>query len=96
MTRDFCTCICLTLVATAIPLRAATRPHAGTESQTIKVWTNADLEKLHAGLISITSQVEQNPDGRHAEQATRLRDELDHLEDLARRNDTEPGTQRAQ
>src|SRR5207244_1959182 len=32
----------------AIPLRAANRPHAGTDSQTIKVWTNDDLEKLHA------------------------------------------------
>jgi hypothetical protein len=168
MIRHFCSCICLALVAAALPLRAANRPHGGTESQAIKVWTNDDLEKLHrAGLISIVGQVDdensvseaapqgyeatQNPEW-YAEQAARLRDELeyrraqlreyrqaiddarsltesaggidlvgedfavtpeagiqvlqqrvmeeqgrlDNLEDLARRNDIEPGTLRGQ
>jgi hypothetical protein len=151
-----------------IPLRAANRPHAGTDRKTIKVWTNDDLEKLHAaGRISIVGQVDegtsvsesaprdyevtQDPQW-YAEQAARLRDELeyrqaqlreyrqalddarslkestgginlvgddfavtpeagieileqrvnevqaklDDLEDLARRNDIEPGTLRGQ
>jgi hypothetical protein len=32
MIRHFGVCFCLTLVTAAIPLRAATRPHAGTDS----------------------------------------------------------------
>jgi hypothetical protein len=161
--------LCLmTLGTPTIPLRAANRPHAGTDRKTIKVWTNDDLEKLHAaGLISIVGQVDegtsvsesaprdyevtQDPQW-YAEQAARLRDELeyrqaqlreyrqalddarslkestgginlvgddfavtpeagieileqrvnevqaklDDLEDLARRNDIEPGTLRGQ
>jgi hypothetical protein len=158
----------MTLGTLTIPLRAANRPHAGTDRKTIKVWTNDDLEKLHAaGLISIVGQVDegtsvsesaprdyevtQDPQW-YAEQAARLRDELeyrqaqlreyrqalddarslkestgginlvgddfavtpeagieileqrvnevqaklDDLEDLARRNDIEPGTLRGQ
>jgi hypothetical protein len=168
MICDFYTCICLALVTVAIPLRAANRPHGGTESQTTKIWTNDDLEKLHhAGLISLVGQVDEeksisesapqgyeltrNPEW-YAEQAAKLRDELeyrqtqlaeyqqaidearslrestgginlvgenfavtpeagieilqqrvveeqarlDDLEDLARRNDIEPGTLRGQ
>lgn len=168
MIRQLCISVCLTLVSAAIPLRAANRPHAGTDSQTTKVWTNDDLEKLHAaGLISIVGQVDegtsvsesaprdyevtQDPQW-YAEQAARLHDELeyrqaqlceyrqalddarslkestgginlvgedfavtpeagieilqqrvneaqaklDDLEDLARRNDIEPGTLRGQ
>jgi len=169
MIRHLCICSCLALVTATIPLRAANRPHAGADSQTIKVWTNDDLEKLHhAGLISIVGQVDeekslsesapqgyeatQNP-AWYAEQAARLRHELerrqaqlreyqqalddsrslrestsggidlvdqnfaitpeagieilkhrvmkeqarlDDLEDLARRNDIEPGTLRGQ
>jgi hypothetical protein len=94
MIRQLCISICLALVSAAIPLRAANRPHAGTDSQTKKVWTNDDLEKLHAaGLISIVGQadegtsvsesaprdyeVTQDPQW-YAEQAARLRDELEY------------------
>ena len=94
MIRQLCISVCLALVSAAIPLRAANRPHAGTDSQTIKVWTNDDLEKLHAaGLISIVGQVDegtsvsesapryyevtQDPQW-YAEQAARLRDELEY------------------
>ena len=94
MIRQLCIPVCLALVSAAIPLRAANRPHAGTDSQTIKVWTNDDLEKLHAaGLISIVGQVDegmsvsqsaprdyevtQDPQW-YAEQAARLRDELEY------------------
>jgi hypothetical protein len=167
MTRYYAA-VTLGLISVAMPLRAANRPHAGADRQTIKVWTNDDLEKLrHAGLISIVGQVDeeksisesapkgyevaQNP-AWYAEQAARLRDELerrqaqlreyrqaindarslaeptggidlvgadfaitpeagieilqqrvteeqarlDGLEDLARRNDIEPGTLRGQ
>ena len=94
MIRQLCISVCLALVSAAIPLRAANRPHAGTDNQTIKVWTNDDLEKLHAaGLISIVGQVDegtsvsesaprdyevtQDPQW-YAEQAARLRDELEY------------------
>ena len=94
MIRQLCISLCLALVSAAIPLRAANRPHAGTDSQTTKVWTNDDLEKLHAaGLISIVGQVDegtsvsesaprdyevtQDPQW-YAEQAARLRDELEY------------------
>ena len=86
MIRGFCICISLALVTATIPLRAA--------NQTTKVWTDDDLEKLHhAGLISIVGQVDeeksisesapqgyeatQNPEW-YAEQASRLRDELEY------------------
>ena len=169
MIRHLCICSCLALVTATIPLRAANRPHAGADSQTIKVWTNDDLEKLHhPGLISIVGQIDQekpkpapslagyvktqDPEW-YAAQAANLRDKLeyrqaqlreyqqalddarslrestsggidlvgedfvitpeagieilqqrvreeqarlDDLEDLARRNDIEPGTLRGQ
>ena len=171
----------VTLSTLAIPLRAANKPRAGTDSQKIKVWTNDDLEKLHRpGQISIVGPIDeeqpastsapvpyeetsapqsspapyvetQDPEW-YAEQAARLRDELEYrqaqlreyrqalddarslkestgginlvgedfavtpeagieilqqrvneaqaelgdLEDLARRNDIEPGTLRGQ
>jgi hypothetical protein len=160
--------ISVILSTLAIPVRAANKPRAGTDSQKIKVWTNDDLEKLHdVGLISIVGQVDegtsisesasrdyqitQDPEW-YAEQAAKLRDELEYrqaqlrgyrralddarnlrestggidlvgedfaitpeagieilqqrvmeeqarldgLEDLARRNDIEPGTLRGQ
>ena len=93
MIRQLCTSVCLALVSAAIPLRAANRPHAGTDSQKLKVWTNEDLEKLHAlGLISIVGKVDEETsvpqyvpgdyettrDPRwYAEQAARLRGELE-------------------
>ena len=93
MIRHFFLCSGLALVTAAIPLRAANRPHAPAASQAIRVWTNDDLEKLHTlGLISIVGQAgertsipesapqtfeaAQNPDW-YAQQATRLRDELE-------------------
>jgi hypothetical protein len=168
MIRHLFVCVCLTFVSAAIPLRAANRPHAGTGSEKIRVWTNDDLAKLHDhGLTSVVGQVDEEtplPESapRHyekiqdrewyAEQAARLRGELeyrraqlreyqqalddarslrestggvdlvgedfaitpeagieilqqrveeaqakfDDLEDLARRNDIEPGTLRGQ
>ncbi|HEY2544833.1 MAG TPA: hypothetical protein VGI46_02100 [Candidatus Acidoferrum sp.] len=50
---------CLAVVLTATPLRAANRPHAGTDRQNTMVWTNDDLERLKRtpGLISIVGQV---------------------------------------
>jgi hypothetical protein len=61
MIRHLCICVCLALVSAPIPLRAANRPHAGTDSQTPVVWTNDDLEKLHdvPGLISIVGQIDE-------------------------------------
>jgi hypothetical protein len=72
------------------------RPIGRTESQTIKVWTNDDLAKLHhAGVISIVGQIDdqqsvpesapeddevtQKPEW-YAEQAARLRHELEYRE----------------
>ena len=93
MIRLFLICSSLALVVAAIPLRAASRPHAGAATRTIKVWTNDDLERLHTpGLISIVGQagdgtsisesapqsieVTQDPEW-YAQQAARLRDELE-------------------
>jgi hypothetical protein len=93
MIRDLCICIGLALVSAAIPLRAANGPHAGADSQTTKVWTNDDLQKLHhAGLISIVGQADEEksisdsaPQDEvtqktewYAEQAAKLRDELEY------------------
>jgi len=86
--------ISVTLSTLAIPVRAANKPRAGTDSQKIKVWTNDDLEKLHdVGLISIVGQVDeetsisesasrdyeitQDPEW-YAEQAATLRAELEY------------------
>jgi hypothetical protein len=77
----------------AIPLRAASKPRAGTDSQNKVVWTNDDIEKLHGlGLISIVGRMNeetpklaslpqpyvktQDPEW-YAEQAAKLRDELE-------------------
>ena len=168
MIRHFCICTCFALVSAAIPLRAANRPHAGTDRDEPVVWTNRDVASLHRpGLISIVGSTDQEkpdpasvPEGYltiqdpawYAEQAAKLRDELerrqaqlheyrqaieearslsqstggidlagedfaltpeagieilqdrvskteaqlDELEDLARRNDIDPGTLRGQ
>jgi hypothetical protein len=168
MSRYSYASVTLALVSLAIPLRAAERPHVRTDTQNTVVWTNDDLDKLHAlGLISIVGQVNEekatpaSPRGSHvntqdpewyAVEAANLGDELerrqarlreyrqalddarnlakttgginldgvdigitpeasieilqqrvnevrtqlDALEDLARRNDIEPGTLRGQ
>src|SRR5712664_4447062 len=93
MIRQLCISVCLALVSAAIPLRAANRPHAGTDSQNLVLWTNDDLENLHSlGLISIVGRIdEESPTSAsqpqayvktqdpewYAEQAAQLRDELE-------------------
>jgi hypothetical protein len=53
----FSLAISTTLSALAIPLRAANKPRAGTDSQNPAVWTNEDLERLRPlALISIVGQ----------------------------------------
>jgi len=85
--------ISMTLSTLAIPLRAANKPRAGTDSRNLVVWTNGDLEKLHSrGLISIVGRMdEEQPTWTsaparyvktedpewYAEQAARLRHELE-------------------
>ena len=93
MTRYFPYAVTLGLVSIVMPLRAADRPHAETHNQNTKVWTNDDLEKLHSlGLISIVGRIHaeeptsarapetyvrtQDPEW-YAEQAAKLRDELE-------------------
>jgi hypothetical protein len=85
--------ISITLSSLALPLRAANKPRAGTDSQNTVVWTNDDFERLHVlGLICIVGRMNeettkpaslpqpyvktQDP-GWYAEQAARLRDELE-------------------
>jgi len=164
----FSLAVSMALSTLAVPLRAAKKPRAGTDSQNTVVWTNDELEKLHVpGLICIVGPtneetatsasapapyVETQDPAWYAEQAARLREELerrqaqldgyrqaiedarslktmagginlddggigitpeagieilqqrvsetqselDALEDLARRNDIEPGTLRGQ
>jgi hypothetical protein len=89
----FSLAISMALSTLAIPLRAANRPHAGTDSKNRVVWTNDDLEKLHSlGLICIVGRMNdetpksasqpqayvktQDPEW-YAEQAAKLRDELE-------------------
>ncbi len=84
----------------AIPLRAANKPRAGTDSQKTVVWTNEDLERLQVpGLISIVGRTDeerptsasapgpyvktQDPEW-YAEQAARLRAELEHRQSQLR------------
>src|SRR5260370_21786110 len=93
MTRFLYYAVSLGLVAAAMPLRAANRPHAETGSQNTMIWTNDDLEKLHSlGLISVVGRIDEEkptsapapgPYARtddpewYAVQAAKLRDELE-------------------
>jgi hypothetical protein len=93
MTRYLYAAVILGLVSVTIPLRAASRPHAGTDSQNTVVWTNDDLERLHVpGLICIVGPtneetpnsasapapyVETHDPGWYAAEAAKLRDELE-------------------
>jgi hypothetical protein len=93
MTHHTYAAVTLALVSVAIPLRAANRPHAGTDSPDKMVWTNDGLEKLHSlGLISIVGRIDEErpmpasapgPYVRtqdpewYAEEAAKLRDELE-------------------
>jgi len=100
MIRHFCVCSCLGLFTAVLPLRAANRPHAGTDRHSAVVWTNDDLARLHdRGLICIVGQMnEETPTSEslpqpyvkardpewYAEQAARLRDELERRRDQVR------------
>jgi len=93
--RLLSTRFCLALVATVLPLRAADKPHAGTDGHHPVVWTNDDLERLHGrGLISVVGQVDpeeptpslpamyletRDPEW-YAKQAATLRDELERTQ----------------
>ena len=85
---------CLALATVASPARAANRSHAGADRQSKMVWTNDDLDKLDdLGLISIVGRAgdekpaqalapvqyvnAQDPEW-YAEQAAKLRDELEY------------------
>jgi hypothetical protein len=86
--------ISVALSTLAIPLRAANKPRAGTDSQSPVVWTNDDLEKLRRpGLISIVGPTDEEQPASastpvpyvetqdpewYGEQAARLRDELEY------------------
>ena len=60
MTHHTYAAVTLALISVAIPLRAANRPHAGTDSPDKMVWTNDDLETLHSrGLISVVGRIEE-------------------------------------
>lgn len=89
----FSLAISMALSTLAIPLRAANRTHAGKDSKNRVVWTNDDLERLHnLGLICIVGRMNdeapksasqpqpyvktQDPEW-YAEQAAKLRDELE-------------------
>ncbi len=74
MIRHLCISVCLALVSAAIPSRAANRPHAGTDSQNPVVWTN---EKSKSASLPVRYVRTQDPEW-YAEQAARLRDELEH------------------
>ena len=89
----FSLAISMTLSTLAIPMRAANKARAGTDSHNPVVWTNDDLERLHVlGLICIVSRIdEERPTSAsapgpyvktedpewYAEQAAKLRDELE-------------------
>jgi len=89
----FSLAVFITLSTLAIPLRAAGKPRAGTDSQNGMVWTNDDLARLHLrGLICIVGQmndetpksvstpapyVETQNPTWYAWQAAELRDELE-------------------
>jgi hypothetical protein len=93
MTHYLLAAIMLGLFSVAIPVRAANRPHAGTDSQSTLIWTNDGLDNLHdRGLISIVGPTNEErsksaPSPQryvktldpqwYAEQAAGLRDELE-------------------
>jgi hypothetical protein len=91
MARQLSVFVVMVMVLAAMPLRAAGRPHAGTDSKNT-VWTNDDLDKLHVpGLICIVGQSNEDSEPAsltqpyvkaqeaewYAEQAAKLHDELE-------------------
>ena len=93
MTRHLYAALTLVLISVSIPLRAANRPHAGTDRQNPVVWTNDDVERLRGlSLISIVGRMNEETSTSaslpqpyvktqdpewYAGQAARLRDELE-------------------
>ena len=91
--------VMLALASVANPLHAASKPHVGAARQSVVVWTNDDLEKLHTqGLISIVGQVDEEgptwtsvPEtyvktqdpGWYAEQAANLRARAELMQQIA-------------
>jgi hypothetical protein len=94
MNRYLYASIGLGLISVAIPLRAANRPHAGTDRQSKVLWTNDDLDKLHdLGVISVVGRehdekpawapaprqyVKAQDPEWYAEQAAKLRDKIEY------------------
>jgi hypothetical protein len=93
MNRYLCAALTLGLISAVIPVRAASRPRAGTDHQGKIVWTNDDLDRVRdPGLICIVGRMDdetskstslpqpylktRDPEW-YAEQAARLRDELE-------------------
>jgi hypothetical protein len=92
MVRPLYAWVAMAIVSVAMPLRAANKPHAGRGNQNV-VWTNDDLARLHVpGLICILGQTNEEASKSeslakpyvktrdaawYAEQAARLRDELE-------------------
>src|SRR5712664_1079176 len=93
MTRHLYAALTLGLISVSIPLRAANRPHAGTDRQNPVAWTNDDVETLRGlSLISIVGRMNEETSTSaslpepyvktqdpewYAEQAAQLRDELE-------------------
>src|SRR6267142_533920 len=93
MNRHLYAVVTLGLISVSIPLRAANRPHAGTDRQNPVVWTNDEVERLRGlSLISIVGRTdEERPMSAsmpgpyvktqdpewYAAQAAKLRDELE-------------------
>jgi hypothetical protein len=49
----------IAIILMAIPLNAANGPHAATDSQNAKVWTNDDLERIRSlGQLSVVGQLD--------------------------------------
>jgi hypothetical protein len=97
MNRHLYAAITFGLISAAIPLRAANGPHAGMDRQSKVVWTD---DKLHSvGPISIVGQVDEKTSNAatapgvpeitqdptwYAQQAARLRDELEQRQNQLR------------
>ena len=90
MIRYMFAAVILGLISVAIPLRAANRPHAGTDSQKPVIWTNDDLEKLHRpGLISIVGQMDEetSPPSSAPESYVETQDPAWYVEQAANLNE---------
>lgn len=58
MARRSIVTVGIAMVLAAVPLRAATGPHAGTDSQNTAIWTSDDLERIRSfGQLSIVGRI---------------------------------------